>query len=1011
MTGGFVFPNFSTAANVANHKDPNHQLRPALPLASSAREDTQPNLDEKRARHRDSSPHVQRKDEKDVRKKRKRSKSRERHHKDKKRSSKKSAKDLDPTNELTFKKDGWTIESVDFFVDKKGDKYNAEYGSSHRYAAPTYKRWRDRLWGHATDVKIDYKASRRSQYAQLYDARPSDIGHGLGNLRYQDFKRILAEKPIRIKAGKPDKTLETPALDYIVFATDSFADLATETSERPDLQEDDEFRARSAQFNKRLQDEPRNPQLWQEFINMQDQLIRSQESKPGLRLAISEKKQAIYEKALKHLPDHEELLAEYMACCQETWETPKLLTKWDTVLKNHGQSFILWKQYLDFRQTNYSTFTVSGCIELYQSCMATLISDTQLSCEKKEPILLYVLTRACHTLQHAGFIERSVALFQAMVELCCFCPAAFGRQTLQQKLTMFEGFWDKDLPKFGEVGAKGWANSLLNEEEDGNGMTGQSGDQYLDEPDVFERWARQEAFEEYSHWLPYRGASDEDIEDPYRTILFEDIQPLLFDLQLNCSKVRLIYAFLQFLGVPFNEGLSSKHSYFEDCFVHGEFANATSAARFWPSGATLLLQTADTNQSEQREESGLVPPPLKIHPQTLNNTYGGASWFNIWTQNDASLLGQLGSGRREFVRNVIQQTQQIPDIQHEFQHLLVLFESRFSIKSAQKAAKGLLKNDRVNLSLWNAYAQTEVIKGNTAEAYKVYQTALLAQQSEDQLLYRMLADLRFADGDRTGALCTIVALSVKDPELRMDNPTQVSPTKVLRARNAFSQQLDVLLTSVDGKHLGRDEQRLLHIAHCYTLLEYLSQGLTEAQAIYVRALEILRARTQEPTVIEEALFEDYTRLVHTHATSGTAFKPAVLRDLLEDALERFPSNTIFLSLYNWNEARTKIDNRMRRRIDLHLKRHPTHVLWTFAIWAELHQRQNYNPHMVRSLFDRALECPTSRHSPSLWYLYISFEVRENDGQRAKALFFRAIRECPWCKGERPAPASPASDCG
>ncbi|KAJ1539650.1 Protein nrde2, partial [Cladochytrium tenue] len=39
----------------------------------------------------------------------------------------------------------------------------------------------------------------------------------------------------------------------------------------------------------------------------------------------------------------------------------------------------------------------------------------------------------------------------------------------------------------------------------------------------------------------------------------------------------------------------------------------------------------------------------------------------------------------------------------------------------------------------------------------------------------------------------------------------------------------------------------------------------------------------------------------------------------------------------------------------------------------------------------------SAHSVSLWYLFIVFENRCQNGAAAKALFYRAIRQCPWAK--------------
>jgi hypothetical protein len=37
-------------------------------------------------------------------------------------------------------------------------------------------------------------------------------------------------------------------------------------------------------------------------------------------------------------------------------------------------------------------------------------------------------------------------------------------------------------------------------------------------------------------------------------------------------------------------------------------------------------------------------------------------------------------------------------------------------------------------------------------------------------------------------------------------------------------------------------------------------------------------------------------------------------------------------------------------------RDPNYVLWEFAIYSELHHHVPYNGNMVRSLFERAVEC-------------------------------------------------------
>jgi hypothetical protein len=40
----------------------------------------------------------------------------------------------------------------------------------------------------------------------------------------------------------------------------------------------------------------------------------------------------------------------------------------------------------------------------------------------------------------------------------------------------------------------------------------------------------------------------------------------------------------------------------------------------------------------------------------------------------------------------------------------------------------------------------------------------------------------------------------------------------------------------------------------------------------------------------------------------------------------------------------------------------------------------------------------TRSSIALWKVYIEYELREGNHDRAKVIFYRAIRECPWAKG-------------
>lgn len=190
------------------------------------------------------------------------------------------------------------------------------------------------------------------------------------------------------------------------------------------------------------------------------------------------------------------------------------------------------------------------------------------------------------------------------------------------------------------------------------------------------------------------------------------------------------------------------------------------------------------------------------------------------------------------------------------------------------------------------------------------------------------------------------------------------------------------------------------------LLEYLSEGpkLDAALTVYDEFVLELERRSVARTFpgIHELCLCRKARLVYLNSITAKAFKPITLRSTLEAALGIFPQNTAFLSLYSWNESRTKIENRLRTIVrDRVLQEGKETVTgWLFSIWAEMRAAEHYNVHAVRSLFERGVECDRTRSSVQLWMAFVEFELQQNDSVRAKDVLYRAIRYCPWSKGLR-----------
>lgn len=137
-----------------------------------------------------------------------------------------------------------------------------------------------------------------------------------------------------------------------------------------------------------------------------------------------------------------------------------------------------------------------------------------------------------------------------------------------------------------------------------------------------------------------------------------------------------------------------------------------------------------------------------------------------------------------------------------------------------------------------------------------------------------------------------------------------------------------------------------------------------------------------------------------------------MRFALGESIALFPENTLFLSLYAWNEARFRIDDRVRTIITDVLSRgspigasaavlpqRASVIPHFFAIATELSRGTalGSNSHTIRSTFEQCLESDGAKSSAMLWKMYMLWELGHREKRRAKQVFYRAVRACPWVK--------------
>ena len=254
--------------------------------------------------------------------------------------------------------------------------------------------------------------------------------------------------------------------------------------------------------------------------------------------------------------------------------------------------------------------------------------------------------------------------------------ASFGEQ-----LDQLEEFWESEVPRVGEADASGWATwytSSRSQWEKPSPLVAppkrsSSGDPYT-------RWAEDELSVDCTHQLPTRTIDDLE-EDPYSTILFSDIRPLLLQLQTLRAKQVFRLIWLSFLGL-YLPGLSASLSPVpsdcaDDRWSCGHLSSPRSLSAIFPLKTSSRI-TADSQAGvligRERDYSSVFGP-------VKNWSYGvfdsmdsvGSGHWRMWSS------AELENVKQDLVREIFRQCR-ITDESEDWSILMIAFESAISTK-------------------------------------------------------------------------------------------------------------------------------------------------------------------------------------------------------------------------------------------------------------------------------------------------------------------------------------------
>ncbi|KXH48374.1 hypothetical protein CSAL01_07152 [Colletotrichum salicis] len=934
-----------------------------------------------------------------------------------------------------------------FFIDKKGDPLIRRYGGNDRSRVPLYRRsGRGRVLGSGGYLYI-----HRDGPQERFSVRQP--GEGASTLRDRALfqSKTHRAKPFRIRVrSNPGGTDAHVEEDFVPLSKSSKRQRAEEPGSEDektayrsikgkakahefsdsdidfdsdaedgefDVGSDDPLRQRSIQLSRRVKEHPGDIEAWFELINHQDVLLSIGGSLDGEATkaevhSFAEIKISMFESALSHAKkpeDEERLLLGLMLEAAQVWSSSKLESRWTDLAKKYDDSFCLWKARIDYKLTNLVAFQYNDMKALMVDRLQTVYKQAMVSISpgpsrlasnaetQRYEQMVYVFLRTTRFMYDAGFRELAVAAWQALLELNLQRPAVYDAMAELQIVSSFKEFWEDESPRIGEDNALGWSHFV---QMDGvvDPPESQTDDDTVPKSrDVYKCWGATERLRATNSRKPARATDDVLEDDPYRVVMFSDIEELLFVIPPEVVPSLwkpLVDAFLLFCGLP-------------TAFRTSDWTEAAENDTVIMSNMKLFEKDVlqRPNEPDVLDETKRVPmfkQDASRYALSADLLFAGPGWFSPFSGWTSTSKDSDGPVPLAAVSNTLRLLLKSRGCQELAEYSLAI-EVVNDPSNTKKRAKAFIKQDPTNLKLYNAYALAEFSNGNGEIGLQVVGSAAglitTSSRTGGLTLWNTWAWLELHEGNNAQALVRICAAT--DESWRNASATMPSPSQLLKAYQSLSATLEHQMSAKQLDEAIATAESLAVLA--YLTAQEGSEPTSEAQGSISAAMEKiwtvsseLCAQGQAKSSTHERLLQVAARFLYHHASRGP-FRRAYLRDQLSQCIDLFPRNTIFLSLFSWASNMFGIDDPVRdilRKVAL-ANANDSISNRVFAIRYEL---QRGNVYSTQAAFERALESPTCRSNPDIWRCYTKFSyARQQLRSKAKDVFFRGLRHCPWSK--------------
>lgn len=484
---------------------------------------------------------------------------------------------------------------------------------------------------------------------------------------------------------------------------------------------DEEIKQTNAELSRKTEANPSDVGAWLQLIDHQDSIISGseRESRPltyAEKTSLADIKLSLYEKALKRVGSiraKERLLLGLLEEGAKLWDTKKLSEQWQNTLRSNSQFIGLWVKYLDFRQTQFMDFTYDRCLATFVDCLK--LNQSSPGSPEKVYVQCYLFLRLTLFMREAGFAENAVGLWQAILELTFFPLEDSNLQNNRDGLlSNFMTFWESEVARIGEFGAQGWksGNSAPIEPKTSSPKSS------IIPKSIFKSWTACERERIVKARLPARSLDEVEDDDPYRVVIFSDLQDILSIFWESNSAEVLIDSFLLFchlppLTTPSNAQTTSRWA--GDNFIRNELmSNPDSTLEGW-----------FFKESNKGSSSAPISFPHPYFVHNLETLFSGQeTWFSSFQSWVKATMDAQSDIDPDWVRRALRLLVEASPSNDDLAEYALALEFAYNSKEAKKFAKSLLKKRSSNLRLYNAYALMESRSGNLSAAEHVWATTL-----------------------------------------------------------------------------------------------------------------------------------------------------------------------------------------------------------------------------------------------------------------------------------------------